>query len=75
MKWAMVLGIVVIAVLITLYEWPKMNKNQKKERKAFAVLTMGSVVLAVLLVYFPDMPGPTQLVDSLFKPFGKLLEK
>ncbi len=75
MKWLSVLGILVIAVLITLYEWPKIKKNQKREKRAFVVLTLGSVMLAILLLYFPDMPGPTQLVDAIFKPFGKLLEK
>ncbi|RYG72482.1 hypothetical protein EU245_10370 [Lentibacillus lipolyticus] len=75
MKWLMVLGIVVVAILMTLYEWPKINKEQKREKKAFVVLTAGSVILAVVLVYFPAMPGPTQLVDAIFKPLGKLLEQ
>ncbi|TMN23231.1 hypothetical protein FH966_10130 [Lentibacillus cibarius] len=74
MKWLMVLGIVAVAILITLYEWPKIEKEQKREKKVFVVLTTGSVILGIVLVYFPDMPGPTQLVEAIFKPLGKLLE-
>lgn len=68
-------GITVVAILMTLYEWQKMNKNQKKEKRAFVTLTMAGWSLAVLLVFFPDMPGPTHLMDVIFKPLGKLLEK
>ncbi|MBD8588078.1 hypothetical protein IFT92_09665 [Peribacillus simplex] len=75
MRWAFVFGITVVAILMTLYEWQKMNKNQKKEKRAFVTLTMAGWLLAVLLVFFPDMPGPTHLMDVIFKPLGKLLEK
>ncbi|CQR48305.1 hypothetical protein BN1058_02671 [Paraliobacillus sp. PM-2] len=73
MKWLSVLGIILIALLITLYEWPKLKKNQKKEKKAFVVLMLTSVTLSISILYFPDMPGPTELIDKIFKPFGKLL--
>lgn len=62
-------------VLIFLYEWPKMDRNQKKEKAAFVILTTMGWLLAILLLFFPDMPGPTQMIDMLFKPLGKMLEK
>lgn len=31
-------------------------------------------ILAVLLIFFPEMPGPTDLIDWIFKPLGKMLE-
>ncbi|WP_182200702.1 hypothetical protein [Paraliobacillus salinarum] len=73
MKWLSILGILVITILIILYEWPKLKKNQKKEKKAFAVLLLTSVTLSIVLLYFPDIPGPTELIDTIFKPFGNLL--
>lgn len=73
MKWLSILGILIIAILITLYEWPKFKKNQNKEKKAFAVLLLTSVTLSIVLLYFPDIPGPTELIDTIFKPFGDLL--
>lgn len=75
MKFATILGITVVLILMALYEWPKMNKNQKKEKWTFIVLTMAGGLLAVLLVFFPSMPGPPNLIDTLFKPLGKLLEQ
>ncbi|MEY2196586.1 hypothetical protein AB7942_28300 [Neobacillus sp. BF23-41] len=74
MIWT-VLAITVGVVLITLYEWPKINQNQKKEKAAFVTLTAMGWLLSILLLYFPDMPGPTQMIEKLFKPLGKLLEK
>lgn len=75
MELLAILGIILIGILITLYEWPKINKDQKKEKRTFVIITVGSIVLATLLVYFPEMPGPTQIVEGIFKPLGKLLEK
>ncbi|MCQ6561750.1 hypothetical protein [Paenibacillus mendelii] len=75
MKWAAILGITVILVLMAMYEWPKMDKKMKKEKSAFVAITIIGWLLAMLLVFFPDMPGPTQLVDAIYKPLGKLLEK
>ncbi|MFC4770293.1 hypothetical protein [Effusibacillus consociatus] len=75
MKWGFVFGVTVVAGLMALYEWPKMNQNQKKEKAAFVTLTAIGWLLAVLLLFFPDMPGPTQLIDTIYKPLGKLLEE
>ncbi|MGF9887448.1 hypothetical protein ABEX78_02225 [Priestia megaterium] len=75
MKWITVIGITVCVFLIVLYEWPKMERNQKKERAAFVVLTAMGWMLAILLLFFPDMPGPTQMIEKLFKPLGQMLEK
>ncbi|MEH7376000.1 hypothetical protein [Neobacillus drentensis] len=75
MKWIMVLGITVCMVLIALFEWPKMARNQKKEKAAFVTITAMGWLLSILLLFFPDMPGPTQLIDKLFKPLGKIIEK
>jgi hypothetical protein len=75
MKWITVIGITVCVVHIFLYVWPKMDRNQKKEKAAFVILTTMGWLLAILLLFFPDMPGPTQMIDMLFKPLGKMLEK
>lgn len=75
MKLLSVLGIILIGILITLFDWKKINIDQKKEKQVFVILTAGSIILAILLVYFPEMPGPTQMVEGIFKPLGKLLEK
>ncbi|GAX91386.1 hypothetical protein [Effusibacillus lacus] len=75
MKWGAILGVTLIAGLMALYEWPKIGQNQKREKVVFVTLTAMGWVLAVLLVFFPDIPGPTQLIDAIFKPLGQILEK
>lgn len=63
----------IAVILITVFEWPKMK--QPKERIVFVAITSLGFVLAVLLLFNPEMPGPTQMIDAIFKPLGKLLEK
>lgn len=75
MKWGTILGATFIVALMVLYEWPKMNPQQKKEKAAFIALAAMGWLLAILLAYFPDMPSPTKLVDTIYKPLGKVLEK
>lgn len=74
MKWVSVLGITLIVVVMFMVEWPKFN-HLKKEKFAFAALTVIGYILANLLVFYPELPGPTQLFTAIYKPFGKILEK
>ncbi|MFK7696014.1 hypothetical protein [Paenibacillus sp. HJGM_3] len=74
MKTFAVLGVTVVAVFMILFEWPKLKRDQKKEKAAMICLAAIGWLLAVLLVFFPEMPGPTQLFDTIFKPLGKKLE-
>jgi CDP-diglyceride synthetase len=72
-NWSLFIVILLVVVLIIKYEWSKIN--QKKDKAAFVVLTAIGCLLAVLLVLFPNLPTPTQFVDTLYRPLGKLLEK
>jgi multisubunit Na+/H+ antiporter MnhB subunit len=74
MKFGAIFGITLIVIVMILFEWPKFTKKMKKEKRAFLILTVVGWILAILLLYFPEMPGPTQLVDFVYKPLGKLLE-
>ncbi len=71
MKLASIFGIIVVLILIALFEWAKMKKNQKREKWTLVILIMAGGLIASLLVFFPDMPGPTQLIEMIFKPLGK----
>lgn len=75
MKWVALCGVTLVVALIVLYEWRKINPNQKNEKAAFITLTASGWVLAALLIFFPELPGPTQWVEAVFRPLGKLLEK
>jgi hypothetical protein len=74
MKWASILGITAVVALIILCDWPKFNINQKIEKVTFIILLGLGSVIAMLLIFFPDMPGPTQMIDAFFKPLDKIFE-
>ncbi|GGK11902.1 hypothetical protein GCM10010965_01080 [Caldalkalibacillus thermarum] len=51
-----------------------MNRDEIKEKRAFIVLTVMGWGLAVMLLYFPDLPGPNDWVEKIFAPFKKFVE-
>lgn len=75
MRWAQVLGIAVLLLLMALFDWPKMSRNMKREKIAYASLAGMGAVLAVLLVYDPELPGPTQWLQVLYQPLVQIMEK
>jgi multisubunit Na+/H+ antiporter MnhB subunit len=75
MKIGLILGTLVLVALIFLYEWPRINRTQKKEKVVFIVLLSLGTILAMVLIWNPDLPGPTQMVDYIYKPLGRMMEK
>ncbi|WP_338472918.1 hypothetical protein R4Z10_09425 [Niallia sp. XMNu-256] len=67
-----VLGVTVIWMLIILYQWPKLKKNSRKVKAAFLSLMLVNWILAVLLIIFPEMPGPGQLIEFIYSSFKPL---
>jgi len=70
---AKVLAATVVSVLIVLFEWPKINREHQKNKAALLVFTAIGWGLWVLLIYFPDLPGPTHFVQNLLRPLGRML--
>jgi multisubunit Na+/H+ antiporter MnhB subunit len=75
MKIGLILGTLVLVALIFLYEWPRINRTQKKEKAVFVVLLSLGTILAIVLIWNPNLPGPTQMVDYIYKPLGRMMEK
>ncbi|MEH7112470.1 hypothetical protein V7124_08805 [Neobacillus niacini] len=69
MKVVGILGLTVILLFIFLIQRPGLKKSGKRVKMAFFSIMVMNWVLAVLLVIFPEMPGPGQLVDFLYKSF------
>jgi hypothetical protein len=61
-------------MLIILYEWPKLKKNVRKVKVVFFTLITIGWLLAMLLVLFPTLPGPGQLIDNIYSPIGRYWE-
>ena len=74
MRWGPLFGSTFIVLCMILFQWKKMTQNQKKEKVAFITLTILGWLLMNLLFTFPNIPGPTEMVDSIYKPLGKMLE-
>jgi multisubunit Na+/H+ antiporter MnhB subunit len=70
-----IIGITVVAIMLVLYEWPRIKPGRKKEKAALIGLTLMGWSLSIALLFFPNLPGPTQLVDALFRPLGQIFPK
>ncbi len=59
---------------IFVLNWPQVKYNPARDKAAFLLLLAAVWGLAIALVFNPEMPGPTDLINFVFKPFGKLLQ-
>ncbi|GAA4868236.1 hypothetical protein GCM10023310_54900 [Paenibacillus vulneris] len=75
MIWGGMLGIAAVLALMILHDWRAMPYFTKREKTAYGALTGLGAILAILLVLDPQMPGPTQWMDVIYKPLVNLLEK
>lgn len=73
MKVVAILGVTVLLLILILLEYPTIDHTHKREKRTFATLLSLGWVLAVLLIVYPEMPGPTHLLNLLFEPLKKLL--
>ncbi|MCD1162946.1 hypothetical protein [Peribacillus frigoritolerans] len=73
MRWGAFFCTSVVVVLIILYEWPRMKQNPKKDKMAFLTLLLTGLILSMFNL--PQMSGPTQWIEALFRPFGEFMEK
>lgn len=75
MKIGPIVAITFIVCLMALYQWTKMNQYPKKDKIVFISLTAIGWILAMLLIYFPDIPGPNKMTQIIFEPLGKMILK
>ncbi|MEC0334180.1 hypothetical protein P4H42_31940 [Paenibacillus macerans] len=68
-----VIGISLLAAALFLYELPLLRAGKKKEKIAFTVLTLGGWGLGLVLLFVPGLPGPTELINYVFRPIWMLL--
>ncbi|QRG65083.1 hypothetical protein [Brevibacillus choshinensis] len=66
MKWGLILSMTALAVVLILYEWPRVKKLTKKDKWVFLTLVTISWVLSMFDL--PNLPGPTTIVQSILKP-------
>lgn len=64
MKSASMVGIVLLAAAIVCVEWK--NTPQQRERRVVAGITAGAVILSIVLLLLPGIPGPSEFVKFVF---------
>jgi hypothetical protein len=74
MKVLEILGITVFLLLLYLYERPKLKENGQKVQNTFLTFIVFDWFLAGILILFPKIPGPGQLIDFIYKSIGVFWE-
>jgi hypothetical protein len=50
-------------------------RKSRREWVAFSILTGAAWLLGAVLSFSPNIPGPTDLMDAVYKPLGEILSK
>ncbi|WP_338552603.1 hypothetical protein [Paenibacillus sp. KS-LC4] len=69
MKALFITGIVLVSTIIV-YGEARGGRSSRREINTAVIITAITAALAILLVFFPDMPGPTELIAFLFSTIG-----
>ncbi len=72
MKILSTLGILILTVIIIWGEWR--GSKSKKMRAITTGITLVSAALALTLLIYPNLPGPTQLIKLLFGKLDKMMK-
>ncbi|MFP3121912.1 hypothetical protein OH784_03820 [Ectobacillus funiculus] len=75
MTWLFIVGITLVVLLMSLYEWPRINSKQKKEKLVFIMLVVAEWLLAIFLLFNPHFPGPTKMMEAVFQPISRIFQQ
>ncbi|MEW9699178.1 hypothetical protein [Paenibacillus sp. SI8] len=73
MNWTFFICITIASLLVAWFEWPKLKQKPKRERVIFVSLLLFVWVLSMFDL--THTPGPTTVLQTIFKPFKGLLEQ
>lgn len=63
--FAKIFSVTFVLALIGLYEWPKMNRELKKERVVFVIICILTLAVSVLIVLWPRQHTPVEFILDL----------
>ncbi|MDQ0171557.1 hypothetical protein [Paenibacillus tundrae] len=72
MKFVSVVGICLLTAAMVYGEWR--SRAQKKARIVAGGITLLSAMLALTLLFLPNLPGPTQWIKLLFGKVDKFMK-
>lgn len=68
------ISILLVTAVVVVIDLPSLlKKQQKKERWAYGILLVPTVVVSMLLGFGVDVPNPLDLIQWLFKPIVSFL--
>lgn len=69
-----VLGVIVVAIGIAIYEVPSLiKKNLKKELFIFSILLVFALTLSIAKILYEDIPNPLDGLTVIYKPLSDLI--
>ncbi|OXM85769.1 hypothetical protein [Paenibacillus rigui] len=71
MKALPILGLTVLTLVIYMME--ARHVKSVKVKATIGGISAVALTIGILLVYFPELPGPTDWVLPLFKPLNRLV--
>lgn len=72
MRWTFFCIVTIAVSLIAWVEWPKLKEKPRRDRVVFTSLLILGWGLSMLDL--PNTPGPTTVLEVIFKPLRPLLE-
>lgn len=73
MIWVNIAGVSLVVAMIVRFEWLRLNQGLIRERVMLIILAAIGWIAALLVIIFPEMPGPIMLIDWLYQPLAGLL--
>jgi len=73
MIWVNIAGVSLVVAMIVRFEWLRLNQGLIRERIMLIILAAIGWIAALLVIIFPEMPGPIMLIDWLYRPLAGLL--
>ncbi|OPH58065.1 hypothetical protein BC351_24255 [Paenibacillus ferrarius] len=65
------LGMIVLALVIYMME--ARHEKSAKVKAAIGGISVIAMTIGILLLYFPELPGPTDWVLPLFNPLNRMI--
>ncbi|MEK3734245.1 MULTISPECIES: hypothetical protein [Paenibacillus] len=65
MKVVYIVGITFLVLLMFIYQWPRIQSGERREKAAFAALTVMGWGIATMYIMFPTMTSPAKIIDFL----------
>jgi hypothetical protein len=73
MRGLAAIGIVSIALILYFSYSREFRRSRTREKYAMLVILCFGCTLSLLLLYKPNLPGPSDLTMPLFKPIARLI--